>query len=66
MKNKNKKNKPEIMIFSREGVVQEVYVERVKHTLHRINLVEKIAILFNVNEARFIEIPLKWAPALAD
>jgi hypothetical protein len=62
MKNKNKKNN--IRTFSRNGVPEEVLINDVEHTVHRLDRVNKIAILFNVIEARFIELPFKYIPAL--
>ena len=62
MKNKNKI--PNIRTFSRNGVPEEVLINDVEHTVHRLDRVNKIAILFNVIEARFIELPFKCIPAL--
>jgi hypothetical protein len=62
---KNKKNKLDIRTFSRNGVVEEVWVGSTVHTIHRLDRVNQIAILFNVIEARFIECPFKLIPALS-
>jgi hypothetical protein len=62
-----KKNttKPEIRTFSRNGVPEEVLINDVEYKVHRLDKVNKIAILFNVIEARFIEVPFKLIPSLA-
>jgi hypothetical protein len=57
--------KPDIRTFSRNGVPQEVFINDVEHTVSRLDKVNKIALLFNVNEARFIEIPFSLIPSLA-
>jgi hypothetical protein len=64
MKNKNKKNKLDIRTFSRNGVPEEVLINDVEYKVHRLDRVSKIAILFNVIEARFIELPFNLIPSL--
>jgi len=60
------KNTPEIRTFSHNGVVEEVLINDIEHTVYRLDKVNKIAILFNINEARFIEVPFSLIPALQD
>ena len=57
--------KPEIRTFSRNGVVEEVLINDVEYTVHRLDKASKIAILFNVIEARFLEVPFSLIPSLA-